>query len=592
MTHRPRYALAVTLLALALLAPASAPAADTIDAVTRQAIRELVRKEMKSRDTAGLSLAVIDDQHISWAEGFGFADRERQIPARPDTRYVAGELSMLLTAAAVLQYVDQGTVNLDQPVRRWLPEFSMRSRFPGSTPITVRQLLSHHGGLPAMYFHNMWTPAPEPLAPFLARLREEYVAAPPGTVHIPSFLGYDVLGRMLELLCNRDFADCLHDRLLTPLGMSGSTFDARNDARTLAMHYWSQKPVPSQTVRDLPAAGLRTSVVDLARFVQMLFTQGRLDGHAILTPRSVNEMLRAQNANVALDLEQRVGFAWHLSGVRFPQARTVAWLNSEAPFSRGRALIVPEHKLGVIVLTNSSGSTEVVQRVSERLMQIMLEQRRLPVLKEPAATALTAARAPTRADIEGDYATILGLIRVRANGDHYRADLLGKTVELFPQPVGLLAPEYRLLGLIPIPIANLKEARLAVADIAGHHLAVAHVRNTTMRFGERVTRVALSDTWRRRLGVYRAVERDPLLDLVKFGDVQLTYRDGLLLFRYRVPGWLGLVVDVPVRPVSDTELVSEGTGWMMGETARVVQRDGRELLRYSGYELRQVGAPR
>lgn len=592
MTHRLRYALGFALIAPALLASPPTQAVDTFDAASRQAIRELVRKEMKAKNTAGLSLALIEDQKITWAEGFGYADRERQISARPDTQYVAGELSMLLTAAAVLQYVDQGTVELDQPVRRWLPEFSMRSRFATSAPITVRQLLSHHSGLPAMYFHNMWTPAPEPLAPFLARLRDEFVAAPPGTVQAPSFLGYDVLGRLLEVLCNKGFSDCLHDRLLKPLGMNGSTFDARNDSRTLAMHYWSEKPVPSQTVRDVPAAGLRSSVTDLARFVQMLFAQGRFDGHAILTPHGVNEMLRAQNANVPLDLDHRVGLAWHLSGVRFPQAHTVAWLNSEAPFSRGRVLIVPEHKLGVIVLTNSSGSSEVVQHVSERLMQLMLEQRRLPVLKEPAATALTAAsRAPTRADIEGNYATILGLIRVRANGDHYRAELLGKTIELLPQPIGLLAPEYRLLGLIPIPIANLKEARLAVADVAGHHLAVAHVRNTTMRFGERVAPVRLSDAWRRRLGVYRAVERDPLLDLVKFGDVLLTYRDGLLMFRYRVPGWLGLVVEVPVRPVSDTELVSEGLGWMMGETAQVVQRDGRELLRYSGIEFRHVGAP-
>ena len=589
MTHHLRYVLIFTLLAPAL----RASAADALDAASREAIRELVRKEMKARDTAALSLAVIDDQQLSWTEGFGYADRERRIAARPDTQYAVGELSMLLTAAAVLQYVDQGTIALDQPVRRWLPEFSMRSRFALSPQtITVRQLLSHHGGLPAMYFHGLWTPTPEPLVSFVARLREEYVAAPPGAVQIPSFLGYDVLGRLLEVVCGRSFADCLHERLLQPLGMNDSTFDPRADGRTLAMHYWTDKPVPSQTVRDVPAARLRSSAADLARFVQMLFAQGRVDGRALLTPRSVNEMLRVQNADVALDFDSRTGLAWRLSGVRFPQARRVAWLNNEAPFSRGRVLIVPEHKLGVVVLTNSSGSSEAVQHVSERLMQLLLEQRRLPVVAEPPATALTAgSRAPTRADIEGDYATVLGLIRVRASGERYRAELLGKTIELFPQPVGLLAPEYRLLGLIPIPIAGLREVRLAVADVAGHHLALAHVRNTTQRFGERVAPVALSDAWRRRLGVYRAVTRDPLLDLVKFGDVLLTYRDGLLLFRYRVPGWLGLVVEVPVRPVSDTELVSEGIGWMLGETARVVPRDGRELLRYSGYEFRLVGRP-
>ena len=73
--------------------------------------------------------------------------------------------------------------------------------------------------------------------------------------------------------------------------------------------------------------------------------------------------------------------------------------------------------------------------------------------------------------------------------------------------------------------------------------------------------------------------------------VALVHADGMLYFRYRVPGWLGLTANVPVRPVSDTELVIEGTGWLLGETVQVVQHDGKELLRYSGYELRLQARP-
>jgi hypothetical protein len=87
------------------------------------------------------------------------------------------------------------------------------------------------------------------------------------------------------------------------------------------------------------------------------------------------------------------------------------------------------------------------------------------------------------------------------------------------------------------------------------------------------------------------VERDPLLDLVKLGNVALAYSDGLLYFRYRVPGWIGLVANIPVKPVSDTELVTSGTGWLMGETVQVLQHEGRETLRYSGYEFRSVTRP-
>jgi len=134
-----------------------------------------------------------------------------------------------------------------------------------------------------------------------------------------------------------------------------------------------------------------------------------------------------------------------------------------------------------------------------------------------------------------------------------------------------------------------KEIRLTTAKIGGQQLAIAYFRNKAHRVGERIEPIRLPAAWLNRLGEYQAVEHDPLLDLVKFGNVALAYTDGLLYFRYRVPGWLGLIANIPLRPVSDTELISEGTGWLLGETVQVVQRDGKETLRYSGYEFRRIG---
>jgi len=556
----------------------------------KHAVSELIRKEMKAKNVPGLSIALVEDQTIAWADGFGFADRARRLPARADTLYATGGLSTLLTAAALLQFADQGAIDLDQPVKKYLPDFSMRTRFAPAPLITPRHLLAHLSGLPAMHLMNLWAPRPEPLAAFVARLKDEHVASPPGQVYSPSFPGYDVLGRVIETSCNQPFAACLQERLLTPLGMQRSTFSIERADRTLlATHYWSDKPVPSVAMRDVPAAGLISSVSDLARFMQMLLANGKLGGKQVLKPHSVDEMLRVQNAGVALDLDTRVGLGWRLSGVRFPQAHKVAWLNNESLFARGRMLLVPEHNLGVIVLTNSSGSTETVEKVSERLLELVLQGLK-PATPAIARLMATKSAAPAkREDIVGHYATALGLISVKAEGGRYRAQMLGKTYDLKPQPEGLLAPEYRFLGLMPIPITVLKEARLTTTRIGTQHLAVAYYGNQAHRLGVRIEPVRLSTVWRKRLGEYQAMERDPLLNLVKFGNITLAYSDGLLYFRYRVPGWLGLVAKVAVKPVSDTELVIAGTGWLMGETVQAVQHDGKETLRYSGYEFRRIG---
>jgi CubicO group peptidase (beta-lactamase class C family) len=597
MTVRPTGSLLHRILLLgacALLLPAGGRAAEPDPGLAsiRVAVSELIRKEMQAHDVIGLSIALVDDQKIAWSEGFGYANRERQLPARAGTLYPVGGLSQLFTATAVLQLNEQGAIGLDRPVRDYLPEFSIRSRFRNAPAITPRNLLSHHAGLPAMHFKNMLAPNPEPLARFVADLRDEYTAFPPDEVFSPSFPGYDVLGRLVEEKCAQPFADCMQARVLNPLGMEHSTFDKGHADRALtAATYWNKKPLTALKVRDLPAAGLVSSATDLGHFVQMLFAGGRFEGKQVLKPQSVAEMLRVQNAHVPLDLDTRVGLAWRLSGVRFPQARQVAWLNNDSPYARGRMLILPEQKLGVIVLTNCSGSSEVAERISERLVQFVLQERKLPNAVVPRHTALTASAArPTSEQVRGNYATNLGLISVSGNRERYRAEMFGKTLNLIPQLDGLYAPEYRLLGLIPIPISVLKEVRLTTADIAGHQAVIAYYRDHAHRIGEKIDPVRLSDAWLRRLGTYKVADRDPLLDLMKLGNVALAYTDGLLYFRYRVPGWLGLVANIPVRPVSDMELVIDGTGWLMGETIQVVRRDGRDYLRYSGYEFRRVGA--
>ena len=555
----------------------------------KNALNKLIHAEMKSKDVAGMSIALVEDQKIVWAEGYGYADRARRLPAHAGTLYSVGGLSTLLTATAVLQLAEQGGIDLDQPVKKYLPEFSIRTRFPKGPEITARHLLSHHSGLPAMYFKGMWALKPEPITAFVARLKDEYAAYPPNYVFSPSFPGYDVLGRVLETRCKQAFAVCMRERLLTPLGMKHSTFDyERANRALLSVHYWKEKPITGQTIRDTPAAGLISSVTELSYFMQMLFANGLSNGKQIVKPRSISDMLHVQNTGVTLDLDTRVGMAWRLSGVRLPQGGTVAWLSNESPFARGRMVMVPEHKLGVIVLTNSSHSTEMVEKISERLLGLALQTRKAIASESRSTMATTRTMPLQRTDIVGHYATALGLISVTADKDRYRARMLGKSLTLKRQPDGMFAPEYRLLGLVPIPISVLKEARMTTANIGGRHLAVAHYRNQARLLGERLEPQRLPEIWRKRLGDYQVVERDPLLDLVKFGKVTLTYSDDLLYFHYDVPGWLDLVANVPVRPVSDTELVIEGSGWLLGETIQVIQRNGTEHLRYSGYELRQL----
>jgi CubicO group peptidase (beta-lactamase class C family) len=86
----------------------------------------------------GVSIAIVDDQKIVWSQGFGYADVKNNLPATSETVYRIGSISKLFTVMATMQLAEQGKVDIDQPLKKYLPQFSVKTRFPDSGPITLR----------------------------------------------------------------------------------------------------------------------------------------------------------------------------------------------------------------------------------------------------------------------------------------------------------------------------------------------------------------------------------------------------------------------------------------------------------------------
>lgn len=179
---------------------------------------------MRKHDVQGLSIALVDDQRVVWAQGFGFADVAKAIPAGPETVYHVGSISKLFTATSAMQLAEQGRLDIDRPVQAYLPGFSIKRRDSAQQPITVRQLMTHHAGLPASVLKGMWTPRPEPFARVVDQLEDEYLICPPDTVFSYSNVGMTLLGGIVQEISGRDFASYLQASLLQPLAMANAYF--------------------------------------------------------------------------------------------------------------------------------------------------------------------------------------------------------------------------------------------------------------------------------------------------------------------------------------------------------------------------------
>ena len=311
----------------------------------------------------GVSLGVVHDQELVWTAGFGWADVERRTPAGPDTLYRIASITKTFTATAILQLRDAGKLQLDDPLARHLPWFSIASRHTHAPPITIRHLLTHTAGLPREAAFPYWTdfvfPTTEGLREGLAR--QEGVLATE-TQWKYSNLGVALAGHVVETASGEPYADYIKHHILDPLGMTATLVRAPDphDPR-LARPYGRRMPDGSRgpaphvdTLAISAAANMTTSVVDLARFAMLQLRDGPAGGAQILRGSTLREMQRIH----WLEPDWQAG--WGL-GFRIQR------VNGKTSFGHGGSLpgyrthlrIWPAEKLAVIAMTNADDGDPV-----------------------------------------------------------------------------------------------------------------------------------------------------------------------------------------------------------------------------------------
>ncbi|MBK7655216.1 MAG: beta-lactamase family protein [Betaproteobacteria bacterium] len=130
----------------------------------------------------------MDDQRVIWAQGYGLADVANQVPATADTLYRAGSISKLFTGAAVLTLAEQGKLDIDQPGGTYLP--AIKPDATRAKAITLRQVLTHHAGLPRDQMQGMFLAEPTHFGEAVELLNREPLAYPPGQMFSYSNLGF------------------------------------------------------------------------------------------------------------------------------------------------------------------------------------------------------------------------------------------------------------------------------------------------------------------------------------------------------------------------------------------------------------------
>jgi len=598
--------LGIALAILALLSCASAPKKP--ESIRRgdygpvkQYLSAWIPQQMKKAKVVGLSIALVDDQEIIWAEGFGWADQKNKVPATAETVYRVGSISKLFTDTAVMQLAEQKRIDIDQPLQTYLPEFSIKTRFPEAGPITPRTIMTHHSGLPGDRGQGFIAPNPVSLAELVEEIKDEYAAFPPNLVMSYSNLGIALLGRMVEKVSGQDFAAYAKNNILQPLGMKHSSFRLDPEVQSLlSKGNVKGKEIEKMPIRDYPAGSLYSSVSDLSRLMEMVFADGKSGDGRILRPETLAEMLRVQNGEAPLDLDWTMGLGWwrtELVGGMHPLAYAgrVAQHGGDIFCFHSMLVALLDHKLGVVVLANS-GAGELPGQVAVEALKMALLAK--AGLKEPEPEKPSPKIALSSDELkkhEGYYETGsgagggVGVMAVSVRRGRLHARLKGKSLEsaeFVPHANGNYSLRPLLAEIIPIRIKMLEAFQLSFQEIAGYQILIVHQGDQRLLFGEKLAPVPIPEAWQKRAGQWEVV--NPGEDLMVLQNLRIKPESDFLFAQLQgvfiKAKWKSFIV---LAPVSDTEAILMGLGRGKGETVQAVTRNGEERLEYSGFEYRR-----
>ncbi|MBS1852175.1 MAG: beta-lactamase family protein [Acidobacteria bacterium] len=326
-----------------------------------QAIDKSVTQFMSARNVPGVSVAIVKDRKLVWANGYGLADLENFVPVTTETVFRLASVSKPITATAILQLFERSKINLDVPVQKYCPAFPEKQ-----WPVTTRQVLAHYGGIRHYDGNEMdSTRRYESMTESLQIFAKDPLLARPGTKYNYSTYGYTLLGCVLEGASGESYMEFVQRNILTPAGMARTEVDdQRKIIRNRAQGYEKDKNGElhnaglADTSYKIPGGGLVATASDLARF------ELALESDTLLKP-ATREMMWTPYRDLN-GTASDYGLGWGIGQLQ--GFRTVGHSGGQQRVSTA-ILLAPERNAAVVVLTNLEGAN-AMDLAKELLAQV------------------------------------------------------------------------------------------------------------------------------------------------------------------------------------------------------------------------------
>ncbi|MDX6679883.1 MAG: hypothetical protein QOE31_3935 [Solirubrobacteraceae bacterium] len=440
---------------------AAGPTAATLERMDRSIVAR-----MPANGVPGFAVAVVAGGRVVHARAFGVADDSGR-RVTPDTPFLLASSTKSLTALAVMQLVDAGKVNLDAPIRRYVPEFSLAG--DAAERITVRQVLQHTSGLPSNAAGGpiLKLAAAGTAQQALGELRGKSAASAPGDKMAYVNANYVLAGLLVEHVSGERYGSYITRHIFAPLGMTHSFSapgPARRDGLAAGHDYvfgMTRTTGPAYRPGMLAAGYVMSSARDMASYLAVFLNDGvGLNGKRIVSARGVHTLLTGGRPSTHLGpwadtVSSHYAMGWFDGG---PWKEPALLHPGDAADSSSLIVLLPRRDLAVVTLANTSnelavpGNPAAITRMQRNAVDVLLD--------EPVNSGMSVHRFYLMFDLTAALllaAALLGLTRaVLALRRRMR-------------------PRHRVLAIIGVP------GRIAVAAVVLGYPALTGIGWTAMR---------------------------------------------------------------------------------------------------------------
>lgn len=560
--------------------------------------RTVIADQMRQNNIAGVSVALVDKDSVVWCEGFGIYDTTHRTSINGHTPLLIGSITKTFTGLAIMQLFEKGLLDLDAPVRKYLPEFKMKTLSGNIDDITIRHLMTHHAGIPDFMkdkfgYNNKY------FTEVLSVVNEDYATYPPNTVYSYTNTGISLLGNIIERVSGKSYYDYIRNNIMIPAEMNESGFFLDNTAPLSSRLGYSlnMEEKPELPVFDAPAGCIYSSAYDMAKFISVFLSKGNYNGRRIAGASVFDEIEKIQNKDIFLDFGSPTGLIWYMY---FNSAGKCIQHEGSTLYSKSELSVSPDCGLGVVMLTNSAGGKQMVLHTNYDIMEdaikikgIKPEKKEQPPVKnilhpqhnrpysevqKPRPVSMTREELSMYA---GKYASFGMHMEISVTDSNcLSANIMGQKFYMLPvdndefcaakgQNYNSMNPGQRFY------FENFNGSRLLISvDPQNNHSVLS----------EKALEISLSKIWADRLGSYDT-DCEPGSHQT-FSDPWLEYRDGLLMLVIKTnmekAGAQQMVI--PLRILDDSTAAAYGYGRFGGSKVQFGKNEsGRYIMKILGF---------